>query len=91
VLTIEAEPTVRDRIVVLERIERATKVIASGIFKPANPGDWCCSARWCGYWERCEFGARDAVSVGLIDPAHLKSRIIPHPHADTQEDADVTP
>lgn len=89
-LTVEAEVSDRERLVVLKRVEVATEVIKRGTFKPANPGDWCCSEKWCGYWNVCDYGAKDKVSVGLIDPARLVSRIIPHPHADTQEDADVS-
>lgn len=68
----------------LRRVELASKVVTSGIFQPADPDkSWWCSQKWCGYWEQCEFGSRKAVSVGLIDPRRLTSRIIPHPHRDT--------
>mgnify|MGYP001564712607 FL=1 len=46
------------------------------MFKPASTGAWECSKRFCGYWERCEFGSKKRVSVGLIDPARLTTRAI---------------
>ena len=42
------------------RIEPAIRMIESGIFMPCNPLDWCCSDRWCGYWDSiCDCGRRD--------------------------------
>lgn len=73
----------------LRRVELASKVVQSGIFQPADPDkSWWCSKKWCGYWDACEFGSRKAVSVGLIDPHTLTSRIVPHRHRDN--DSDVT-
>jgi hypothetical protein len=40
------------------RLDLAAKTIAAGIFAPCDPGQWCCSSKWCGWWNRCEFGAR---------------------------------
>lgn len=74
----------------LRRVELASKVVTSGIFQPADADkSWWCSQKWCGYWDACEFGARKAVSVGLIDPKTLTSRLVPHRHRDTDTDADV--
>ena len=84
-----AAPTRDDHLVFLRRVELAARSIQSGIFKPTNPDNWWCTQKWCGYWHRCEFGARQSVTVGLIDPARLTSRLIPRPHTDTQEDAGV--
>lgn len=88
-LPIEAHPTPDDHVGLMKRFELASASITSGIFKPANPQDWACSERFCGYWERCEFGSRKAVSVGLIDPTRLSTRVIPRPHEDTAPDESV--
>ena len=37
-------------------IERAILVIQSGAFMPCDPTSWMCSAKWCGYFDRCPFG-----------------------------------
>jgi hypothetical protein len=29
--------------------------IKSGVFMPANPSSWWCSARWCGYYSTCVY------------------------------------
>jgi hypothetical protein len=44
----------------LRRVERATEVIEavkSGkqAFMPANPNDWCCTEKWCGYAKTCPY------------------------------------
>jgi hypothetical protein len=59
----------------LRRVEVAARVIEAGSFQPAAPDSWACSQKWCGYWDRCAFGSRGRVSVGLIDPARLTSRM----------------
>lgn len=86
-VTIEAQPTAADHITFIDRIDRMARSLETGIFKPTNPDNWWCSEKWCGYWDRCRFGARKSVSVGLIDPAKLTSRIIPHPHRDDDSEA----
>jgi hypothetical protein len=40
------------------RLALASQTIQAGIFAPCDPGQWCCSPKWCGWWNRCEFGAR---------------------------------
>lgn len=42
----------------LRRVERSVATIDAGLFLPARPTDWWCSEKWCGYWDRCPFGAR---------------------------------
>ena len=32
---------------------RVAGLIRTGAFHPADPGAWCCSAKWCGYWNQC--------------------------------------
>lgn len=75
-LTFEHEPDADDHRAFMRRLELAAATIQSGIFKPTWTGDWSCSERFCGYWERCEFGSKKRVSVGLIDPARLTTRVI---------------
>lgn len=29
------------------------RAITAGIFPPCNPTNWCCSAKWCGFWSQC--------------------------------------
>ena len=39
-------------------IHRLSAVMAgmnAGIFLPAQPGNWWCSPRWCGYWLTCQY------------------------------------
>jgi len=59
----------------LRRVEAAAKVIEAGAFYPTGADSWACSARFCGYWSRCRWGAKQSVSVGFIDPTRLTSRI----------------
>jgi hypothetical protein len=42
----------------LRRIDSAVRVFDSGAFMPADPTDWCCNPKWCGYWSRCPYGER---------------------------------
>ena len=37
------------------RINTVTDAIEKGIFAPATPGAWWCSAKWCGYFATCRF------------------------------------
>lgn len=75
-LKLESYRTPDDHARFLRKVEVAAKVIQSGAFMPAPRSSWWCSKKWCGYWDRCPFGARGAVSVGLIDPARLTSRML---------------
>jgi hypothetical protein len=84
----ESAPDEIDHGVFLKRMEAAVASIRAGIFKPTSPSGWACSERFCGYWERCDFGARKKVAVGLIDPARLTTRLVPRPHDDTEEHAE---
>lgn len=36
-------------------MERAVEGIRKGVFVPTNPDNWCCSAKWCGYWNVCPY------------------------------------
>lgn len=43
------------------RIEHAVRVIEKEAFMPASEDSWVCSPDFCGYWDRCPFGARGRV------------------------------
>lgn len=49
----------------IARLQAAERVIDSGAFAPAPPDSWQCSAKWCGYYTDCPFGARRRVSVSV--------------------------
>jgi hypothetical protein len=44
-----------DMVALANRINAVSKAIDAGIFTPAVPGSWWCSARWCGYHATCPF------------------------------------
>lgn len=71
----EAKFTPADHQSFLLRVEAAAKMIQAGTFPPADPTSWACSKKWCGWWDDCAWGARQRVSVGLIDPQRLTSRL----------------
>lgn len=71
----EAKFTPADHQSFLRRVEVASRLVQAGNFPPADPKSWACSPKWCGYWDTCAWGARQSVSVGLIDPAKLTSRL----------------
>lgn len=71
----EARYTEADHLSFLRRVEAAAAAVKAGTFLPAAPGSWACSPKWCGYWNDCAWGARQQVTVGLIDPARLTSRL----------------
>jgi len=51
-------PTPTDHEPLLRRIDAAVRVFESGAFMPADPTDWCCNPKWCGYWQICPYGER---------------------------------
>lgn len=59
----------------LRRLEVAAQQIEAGVFPPTDPTSWACSPKWCGYWNRCEFGGKQSVSLQVISPARLTSRL----------------
>lgn len=75
VVTQESTRSAVDHTRLMARFEAAARAIASGSFVPAAADSWACSPRFCGYWDRCAWGSRKQVSVGLIDPSRLTSRV----------------
>ena len=60
VVMVEAKPDDSWMLPVRNRIYRAVELIESvkagtGQFTPAQPEDWCCSEKWCGYARTCPF------------------------------------
>lgn len=53
----------------LARVARVAAAWQSGIFPFADPNSWACSQKFCGFWDRCEQGARQAVSVAVTSEA----------------------
>lgn len=65
-VTYRPQTAKRDAIDFTREIRRAQAVaclIDDNQFQPATPDQWCCTPRWCGYWNRCSFGARQATTV----------------------------
>lgn len=44
-----------DRLALAHRVDAVSRAIQTGIFPPAAPGVWWCSAKWCGYHATCPF------------------------------------
>jgi hypothetical protein len=40
---------------VIERVRTVHQQFEAGIFPPAYPGSWWCSAAWCGYFSICKY------------------------------------
>lgn len=37
------------------RVNSVLKTVKTGLYTPAPPGSWYCSAKWCGFWSTCKF------------------------------------
>ncbi len=44
--------------VLMNRVENAAEVIEKGCYTPANPTDWRCSTKWCGFAATCKYFQR---------------------------------
>lgn len=55
--------TDQDYTQLLRRVEVAARLIESGCFSPCAPDSWQCSKKFCGYYDICDFGARNRKSV----------------------------
>ncbi len=42
----------------IQRAMVAIDGINKGVFLPAAVGAWWCSAKWCGFWESCDYARR---------------------------------
>lgn len=55
VLTFKTNRTREDYVALVNTINAAITGIEAGQFKPASPGAWWCSAKWCGYHATCPY------------------------------------
>lgn len=53
--TIQAVVQDTDELALLARARALLLMIHKGVFPPANPDDWYCSADWCGYHSTCPY------------------------------------
>lgn len=56
--------------VFMNRLVNAVHAIRSGVFVPANAGDWRCSAKWCGFHDICPYAKRPklvTISKGVSE------------------------
>jgi len=60
-ITVTAQMDEDDHRRLLLRVAKVGEMIQKGVFTPAPHDAWYCSARWCGYWSRCPFGAKQRV------------------------------
>ena len=63
VLIEATERTELDQAKLLDKYQRMHMAVEAGIFQPTAADNWTCSQKWCGYWDRCPHGSRDAVLV----------------------------
>lgn len=47
----------------MARVENAAQVIQSGSFTPAQPTDWRCNAKWCGFHSVCRYANKPKSTV----------------------------
>jgi len=58
VCILRSKRNIEDIKILLNRIDASIKQIEAGIFPPANPENWICSERFCGYWRTCPYRSR---------------------------------
>ncbi len=64
--TFETTRGPEDHKALMQRFEIACSTVEEGTFMPASPDAWQCSAGWCGYFERCPFGAVKRATFGQV-------------------------
>lgn len=74
-VALKSRRTLLDHDRLYRRLEVTAQQLESGIFPPTDPTSWACSEKWCGYWNRCEFGGKQSVSLQVIDPKRLTSKL----------------
>ena len=47
----------------LRRVENAIEALDKGVFIPAQPTDWWCDKKWCGYYESCPYVNAEPVQI----------------------------
>ncbi len=58
VVTLESSRDAADFRLLLDEIGKASRIIEAGAFLPTSPDSWVCSEKYCGYFNRCPYGAR---------------------------------
>lgn len=58
-------PVLQDTEPLMQRIRRVERSMETGLFIPADPTSWMCSAKWCGFFDECLFGRRSRVQVAM--------------------------
>ncbi|HSW40818.1 MAG TPA: PD-(D/E)XK nuclease family protein [Acidobacteriota bacterium] len=53
--TFEHSPDIDDFQAVLNRVEVISMAMTRGVFVPVEPDHWCCSEKFCGYWNTCKY------------------------------------
>ncbi len=56
VTTFRAKPTIQAMNAQMQHADLVTKAIDAGVFLPADPDHWICSAKFCGYYNECPHG-----------------------------------
>lgn len=59
---LESKRTAGDFGPLLERVYQAHRQIESGIFTPAPPDSWVCSAKFCPFWGECKYALRPVAA-----------------------------
>ena len=54
----EATVTKQDKVITNKLIKRVTDAIEANVFTPTDSQNWWCSAKWCDFWDTCDFGKR---------------------------------
>lgn len=55
---LRSQRDVSDMETLANRINVTLRAIESGIFTPADPSDWRCSDKWCGYFRTCPYAVK---------------------------------
>lgn len=53
--TVETTRTPQDFEALILRSKAMLSSIKAGVFMPADPSSWMCSANWCGFWNSCPY------------------------------------
>jgi len=57
----EAKVTKQDKVITNNLIKRVTDAIEANVFTPTDSKNWWCGAKWCDFWDICEFGKRRKI------------------------------
>jgi len=57
-VSLESTRTMEEMDALLERYYAVIQAIDKGVFPPCSRGNWCCSDRWCGFYNICRYVRR---------------------------------